>query len=388
MDRRLLWRCGRANRSSGNSRDRAEPDRAARATADRLRYLPARRQKPLPRLKRRRCGRAADRHRPVRDRDGGAERGNPAQRRRARWAICCFPSPASPVRASRPARRAGRSSAASTSTASASWRTASAPAASPISAKTISCRSIRWPPIRSRSSADRRRCATARRRSAASSRATNNRIPDAFLPCRVAPARRTAAPTPNFAARGTSVDNGLEGGAAARCRRRQLRAPCRRVRPQGGRLSRAELSVSFRPPGRCAARRSPAPSTAASRTRRCARTASSIGGSYIFNDGFVGLAVTQNNALYHIPGIDGEDHDTRIDAHQTKVLTKGEWRAPTARSTPSASGVAPPTTSTTSSGLPIQPIRRPTACARPSPTRSRKAASRFSSRRSTCASPR
>jgi iron complex outermembrane recepter protein len=54
----------------------------------------------------------------------------------------------------------------------------------------------------------------------------------------------------------------------------------------------------------------------------------SVGGSYIFFDGFVGVAVTQNNALYHIPGIDGEDHNTRIDAHQTKVLTKGEWRAP------------------------------------------------------------
>jgi len=54
----------------------------------------------------------------------------------------------------------------------------------------------------------------------------------------------------------------------------------------------------------------------------------SVGGSYVFSDGFVGVAVTQNNALYHIPGVDGEDHDTRIDAHQTKVLTKGEWRSP------------------------------------------------------------
>lgn len=55
-----------------------------------------------------------------------------------------------------------------------------------------------------------------------------------------------------------------------------------------------------------------------------------VGGSYIFNDGFLGLAITQNNALYHIPGIDGEDHHTRIDAQQTKLLTKGEWRAPNA----------------------------------------------------------
>lgn len=54
----------------------------------------------------------------------------------------------------------------------------------------------------------------------------------------------------------------------------------------------------------------------------------SVGGSYIFNDGFLGLAVVQNNALYHIPGSDGENTNTRIDANQTKVLTKGEWRAP------------------------------------------------------------
>ena len=53
-----------------------------------------------------------------------------------------------------------------------------------------------------------------------------------------------------------------------------------------------------------------------------------VGASYIFNEGFIGLAITQNDALYHIPGIDGEDHHTRIDAHQTKVLSKGEWRAP------------------------------------------------------------
>ena len=53
-----------------------------------------------------------------------------------------------------------------------------------------------------------------------------------------------------------------------------------------------------------------------------------VGGSYIFSDGYFGVALTQNNALYHIPGIDGEDHDTRIDAHQTKLLSKGEWRSP------------------------------------------------------------
>jgi iron complex outermembrane receptor protein len=52
----------------------------------------------------------------------------------------------------------------------------------------------------------------------------------------------------------------------------------------------------------------------------------SIGGSYIFTGGFIGAAITQNDSLYHIPGIDGADHNTRIDAHQTKITTKGEYR--------------------------------------------------------------
>jgi iron complex outermembrane receptor protein len=52
----------------------------------------------------------------------------------------------------------------------------------------------------------------------------------------------------------------------------------------------------------------------------------SIGGSYIFNGGFIGAAITQNDTLYRIPGIDGAEHQTRIDAHQTKFTSKGEYR--------------------------------------------------------------
>lgn len=52
----------------------------------------------------------------------------------------------------------------------------------------------------------------------------------------------------------------------------------------------------------------------------------SIGGSYIFTGGFIGAAITQNDTLYYIPGIDGADHNTRIDAHQTKITMKGEYR--------------------------------------------------------------
>jgi iron complex outermembrane receptor protein len=58
----------------------------------------------------------------------------------------------------------------------------------------------------------------------------------------------------------------------------------------------------------------------------------SAGVSYVFNEGFIGVAITQNDALYHIPGIDGEDHNTRIDAHQTKLTSKAEYR-------PQASGI-------------------------------------------------
>src|SRR6202008_2915820 len=54
----------------------------------------------------------------------------------------------------------------------------------------------------------------------------------------------------------------------------------------------------------------------------------SVGGSYVFSQGFFGVALTQNDALYRIPGVDGEDHGTRIDARQTKVISKAEWRMP------------------------------------------------------------
>jgi iron complex outermembrane recepter protein len=51
----------------------------------------------------------------------------------------------------------------------------------------------------------------------------------------------------------------------------------------------------------------------------------SIGGSYFFQGGYIGASITQNDALYHIPGIDGADHNTRIDGHQTKINVKGEY---------------------------------------------------------------
>ena len=84
----------------------------------------------------------------------------------------------------------------------------------------------------------------------------------------------------------------------------------------------------------------------------------SVGGSYIFHGGFIGAAITQNDSLYRIPGIDGADHQTRIDARQTKLPPRANTGRMPRRSTPSGSGPARPTISTTKSALPIPPIPR------------------------------
>ena len=55
----------------------------------------------------------------------------------------------------------------------------------------------------------------------------------------------------------------------------------------------------------------------------------SVGGSYLFQGGFAGIAYVRNNNLYAIPGADGEGHGTRIDARQDKVIGKGEVRPAT-----------------------------------------------------------
>lgn len=52
----------------------------------------------------------------------------------------------------------------------------------------------------------------------------------------------------------------------------------------------------------------------------------SVGGSYLFDSGFFGVAVSQFNSLYRIPGIEAAETNTRIDLTQTKVTSKGEFR--------------------------------------------------------------
>jgi iron complex outermembrane receptor protein len=173
---------------------------------------------------------------------------------------------------------------------------------------------------------------------------TNNRIPET-IPCALAAlgtpppgvlykAPPASPPPPgclNFETRGiiNSVDNGLDGAAL-------LDAGGGNVAIHADAYSR--VSQDYRipsypylvPPDPATAPRATQPDAFRGVQPNSAGRfdGHSIGTSYVFADGFIGAAVTQDNALYHIPGIDGEDHNTRIDAQQTKFLTKGEWRMP------------------------------------------------------------
>ena len=129
----------------------------------------------------------------------------------------------------------------------------------------------------------------------------------------------------------STVDRGLEGGVLLDAGGGNFAVPRRRLWPQVDRLPHPELSLSVRPDR--------APSTDASRTRPRRPTAQSIGGSYIFDGGFIGAAVTQNNSLYRIPGIDGDDH--RHADRRAPDQADGQGRIPRRmrrRSTRCASG--------------------------------------------------
>lgn len=52
----------------------------------------------------------------------------------------------------------------------------------------------------------------------------------------------------------------------------------------------------------------------------------SLGGTYLFDAGHVGVSVTQFYSRYHIPGIEPSATDTRIDMRQTRIAAKGEMR--------------------------------------------------------------
>ncbi|MEA2903207.1 MAG: iron complex outerrane recepter protein [Alphaproteobacteria bacterium] len=169
---------------------------------------------------------------------------------------------------------------------------------------------------------------------------TNNRIPEA-LPCRTnapvtgvykaAPAA-DERPCVSFETRSaaTTVDSGVEGAALldAGGGNFAVHADAFGRRSSDYRVPRYPY-LNVPNPAELPFATQPGAFTGKQPNSSARSDGQSLGGSYIFHDGFVGLAVTQNNNFYHIPGADGEGHLTRIDGHQTKLTSKGEWRGPT-----------------------------------------------------------
>lgn len=56
----------------------------------------------------------------------------------------------------------------------------------------------------------------------------------------------------------------------------------------------------------------------------------SLGGSYVFESGYFGAAVTQFNSFYRLPGVESTATATRINLRQTRVSAKGEFRTQSA----------------------------------------------------------
>src|SRR3954453_17482273 len=161
--------------------------------------------------------------------------------------------------------------------------------------------------------------------------ATNNRIPDALPVCPAAPFQAygypVKAPLANVGSSActtfetrtavSSVDRGVEGGILMDAGGGNFAVHADAYGRKAGDYSVPSYPYLFEPGRPFEARQ---PNSAAQ------ADGASVGGSYIFQGGFIGAAVTQNNALYRIPGIDGADHQTRIDAQQTKFSAKGEYR--------------------------------------------------------------
>ena len=161
---------------------------------------------------------------------------------------------------------------------------------------------------------------------------TNNRIPEA-LPCRPAasaPRRRSC--------QGAAADRDRPGRCMS-VEARGTRRPASTMASNGGRAARRRqaatspsmptslaaraTTTAFRrypylvPPDPADAPRATQPrpvQRAAAELRRCAPTAGPWAARISSTAALPASRCTQNNALYHIPGIDGEDHNTRIDA--------------------------------------------------------------------------
>ena len=161
--------------------------------------------------------------------------------------------------------------------------------------------------------------------------ATNNRIPDALPSCAAAPFQSyglpAKAPLANVQSPScvtvetrtavSSVDRGVEGGILLDAGAGNFAVHADAYGRKGSDYNIPSYPYLFDQTRPVNGRQ---PNSAAQ------AAGGSIGGSYIFDGGFIGAAITQNDSLYRIPGIDGADHQTRIDARQTKITAKGEYR--------------------------------------------------------------
>jgi iron complex outermembrane receptor protein len=159
--------------------------------------------------------------------------------------------------------------------------------------------------------------------------ATNNRIPDALPSCTAPPFQSYGMPTKAMAVTGapcitaetrtavSSVDRGVEGGML-------LDAGGGNFAVHADAYGRQTSDYGI--PGYPYLADQTRPVNGRQPNSATRSDGASIGGSYIFQGGFIGAAITQNDSLYHVPGIDGADHNTRIDGHQTKINVKGEYR--------------------------------------------------------------
>ncbi|WP_375787643.1 TonB-dependent receptor [Bradyrhizobium sp. Pha-3] len=161
--------------------------------------------------------------------------------------------------------------------------------------------------------------------------ATNNRIPDAMPACAAAPFQTyglpVKAPLADTGAPGclnvetrtsvSSVNRGVEGGML-------LDAGGNNVAVHADVYGRTTSDYSI--PSYPYLFDQTRPVNGRQPNSATQSDGASVGASYLFQGGYVGASITQNDSLYHIPGIDGADHQTRIDAHQTKIAVKGEYR--------------------------------------------------------------
>lgn len=138
----------------------------------------------------------------------------------------------------------------------------------------------------------------------------NNRIPTAIPPRGVAG---------EFNGAFTTVDRGLEGSVLLDAGGGNFAIHADAYGRRAGDYGIPSYPYRF-PPAPAPAVNGKQPNTAFNSNGQ------SVGGSYLFDGGFVGVAVSRFQSFYRIPGIEATETDTRIDMHQTKIASKGEFR--------------------------------------------------------------